>query len=116
MANRPIVGSTAAGVGIKYIPVDRYQDDLSIQCDAIGTVTFAVDWTNDNIFFDAATIASAINLQPREGLKDPTAAIWTNLIASGSADVSGTAGFPVMFLRINITAGTGSVNYVINQS
>jgi hypothetical protein len=113
--NRPIVGSTAAGVGIKYIPVDRYNDDLSIQCDAIGTVTFTVDWTNDNIYYNTAA-QSAINLQPREGLKDPTAAIWGNLIASGSVDVSGTAGFPVNFLRINITVGAGSVNYVINQS
>ena len=116
---RPIVGETAAGVGATYIVVDQGQDDTNVQVDAIGTVTFTVDWTNENILYDTAAIA-AVNIGGYQAeddrYVDPASAQWTELIASGTADADAQFGSPIFALRINITAGTGSVGYVINQA
>lgn len=117
MSTPTVRGSTPAGTGITYIPVDRFQADLTVQADAVGTVTFTVDGTGDSILFNTATLAAA-NMHPIPNWrKDPADALvnWTNIIASGSADASATTSGKFRALRINITAGTGSVNYVINQ-
>jgi hypothetical protein len=116
---RPIVGETPAGTGATYIVVEGYEDDLNIQVNAVGTVTFTVDWTNMNILYDAAARA-AVNISPG-GINDdryiaPGDADWVQLIASGSADANAQTGFPVFALRINITGGTGSVAYHIAQA
>lgn len=112
---RPIKGETAAGVGAHYIVTDRYADKTHIQVDAIGTVTFTVDWTADNITMDTASLA-AINMQPNAERVDPGSAQWTNWIASGSADADAAEIHPIFGVRINITAGTGSVGYTILQA
>lgn len=116
---RPIVGETATGVGITYIIVDQAADDTTVQVTAEGTVTFTVDWTNENITYDAAARA-AVNISPG-GINDdryiaPADATWVNLIASGSADASAQYSTPIFAVRVNITAGTGSVKYHINQA
>lgn len=107
---RTISGTTPAGVGETYIPVNRYSDVTNVQVIVTGTVTFTVDWTLDNIRVGAG---SAVNL-PANGV-DAASANWTNLIASGSATAAGQAAFPVDSLRVNITAGTGTVSYRITQ-
>jgi hypothetical protein len=115
---RPITGQTAAGVGIKYIVVEAFQDDTNIQVIANGTVTFTVDTTIQNIMYDATALA-AVNLsQPEDSDRyvAPTAAVWDNVIASGSVSATvALANLPIFAVRINITAGTGSVSYHIAQ-
>lgn len=116
---RPFVGTTPAGVGAHYIPVEAFEDDTNIQVIANGTVTFTVDSTVQNILYDTAAIA-AVNIGPQvaesDRYVDPASAVWTNVIASGSASANAQlANEPIFALRINITAGTGSVSYHITQ-
>ena len=115
---RPYTGTTPVGVGITYIIVEP-EDDTNIQVIANGTVTFTVDTTIQNITYDAAAL-SAVNIAT--GLDAsryvaPTAAVWTNAIASGSASATvALANEPIFAVRINITAGAaGSVSYHIAQ-
>lgn len=113
---RPIIGETAAGTGITYIVVDQACDDTNVQVTAEGTVTFTVDWTNENILYDA-TAKSAVNVgNPNGRYVAPTDATWVNLIASGSADANAQFSSPIFAIRVNITAGTGTVKYYINQA
>jgi len=113
---RPVVGETAAGTGATYIPVNRHASRTNIHIDAIGTVTFTVDSTLDTILWDATALA-AINMQPNRGDQvAPASAFWVNEIASGSADADVQLNAPVAAIRINITAGTGSVGYRIQQA
>jgi hypothetical protein len=116
---RPIVGETPAGTGETYVIVDGYQDDLNIQVVAVGTVTFTVDSTVQNILYDAAAQA-AVNIVPQVAQAvryvDPGSAVWNNEIASGGANAFATLNAPVFAVRINITAGTGSVQYHIAQA
>lgn len=114
MSTPTLRGTTAAGVGITYIPVDRFQSYLTAQLVANGTVTYTVDGTGDNILWNTATLAAA-NLQNRHGAVDASNATWDNLQASGSASGDFTAEGRYRCLRINITAGTGSVTFIINQ-
>ena len=114
---RPFTGETPAGVGITYIPVEAFMSDTDVQVVAIGTVTFTVDTTLENIMYDTATQA-AINMQPQGPGRyvDPASAVWTNLIASGAVSArAALTDAPVFAVRINITAGTGSVRYAITQ-
>lgn len=115
--NRPIVGETPAGVGATYIVVEGYEDDVNIQVVANGTVTFTVDFTLQNILYDATAIA-AVNVGNAEGrYVDPASAVWINEIASGAISAQSTmTDTPIFALRINVTAGTGSVGYVIAQA
>lgn len=118
--SRPIVGRTPDGIGAHYIVVDGYQDDLNIQVVANGTVTFTVDSTLQNILYSTAAQA-AVNVggqtpPEQDRYVDPASAVWTNEIASGSADARDTIVGPVFAIRINITVGTGSVSYHIAQA
>ena len=116
--NRPYTGRTAAGTGITYIIVESFQDDTNIQVLANGTVTFTVDTTIQNITYDAATKAAWNIAQPTDLGRyfDPTAATWDNVIASGSVDATvALTNTPIFAVRVNITAGTGSVTYAIAQ-
>jgi hypothetical protein len=114
---RPYTGTTPVGVGITYIIVEP-KDDTNIQVIANGTVTFTVDTTIQNITYDAAAL-SAVNIAT--GLDAsryvaPTAAVWTNAIASGSVSAVVALTSPIFAVRINITAGVaGSVSYHIAQ-
>lgn len=116
--NRPIVGETPAGVGATYIVVEGYEDDVNIQCTVNGTVTYTVDYTLQNIMYDDAAL-KAVNLQNRDPARyvAPTSATWINEIATGSADAnSAMTDTPIFAIRVNITAGTGSVSYAIAQA
>jgi len=115
---RPITGTTPTGVGIKYIIVEAgHVDDTSIRVIANGTVTFTVDSTYENILYDA-TAKAAINIgNPNERYVAPTDAVWKNEIASGSVTATTLLqSEPIFAIRINITAGTGSVTYTILQA
>lgn len=113
---RPIVGETAAGTGATYIVVEG-EDDVNIQCTVVGTVTYTVDWTNENILYDTATQA-AVNIATNDPERyiDPASADWVNLITSGAATADAQINYPIFALRINITAGTGSVRFHIAQA
>lgn len=114
---RPVVGDTPAGVGVTYIPLNRWAARTAIQVDAVGTVTFTVDDTRDTIHYDMDADPLPINLQNRgNDVVSPASAFWSNVIASGSADAQANRNRPVAALRINITAGTGSVTYHIQQT
>lgn len=113
---RPIVGQTAAGVGATYIVVDQACDDTRIQVIANGTVTFTVDYTNQNILHGAPTAVNIVQPNDADRYVAPASATWINGIASGSASAEDELRTPVFALRINITAGTGSVSYHINQA
>lgn len=111
---RPFTGETAAGVGITYIPVELLSD-TNIQVVAVGTVTFTVDTTLENIMYDATGLA-AVNVSDSSRYIAPTAAEWTNVIASAGVTASvALTDTPIFAVRINITAGTGSVRYAIAQ-
>lgn len=116
---RPITGRTADGVGITYIVVEMAADDTNVQVVANGTVTFTVDSTLENILYDTATQA-AINLSSPgdpDRYIDPTDAVWENQLASGSISANfQMVSEPVFALRVNVTAGTGSVTYTVLQA
>ncbi len=116
--SRPIVGETPAGVGATYIVVDGYQDDVNAQLTVVGTVTYTVDWTNQNILYDATGLAAVNVNTPNDPGRyaAPASADWVNAQATGSASAEVQLGYPVFALRINITAGTGSVKYHIAQA
>jgi hypothetical protein len=115
---RPFTGTTPVGVGITYVIVETAPSDTDIQVVANGTVTFTVDTTLQNITYDATALKAANlqNLDPSRYVA-PTAAIWTNLIASGSISARAQLTDNAVFaIRINITAGAaGSVTYAITQ-
>lgn len=116
---RPYVGRTPDGIGATYIIVEADERPSNVQVTVNGTVTFTVDWTNENILYDATALA-AVNLsQPapeQDRYIDPASATWVNLISSGSADANASIDVPVFAVRINITVGTGSVSYHITQA
>ena len=113
---RPIVGETPAGTGATYIVLEAFEDDTNIQVIANGTVTFTVDSTVQNILYDTAAQAAVNVSNPNGRYVDPASAVWTNIITTGSADANvQLQNEPVFALRINITAGTGSVSYHITQ-
>lgn len=116
---RPVVGRTADGTGAHYIVIEANERPTNVQVIANGTVTFTVDWTNQNILYDA-TGKAAVNVDgqtPPEQDRHvaPGSATWVNLIASGSASANASLDTPAFALRINVTAGTGSVSYHITQ-
>jgi hypothetical protein len=114
--SRPIVGTTATGTGATYIVLSRYSELTNINLVANGTVTFTVDSTIDNILWDA-TALTAVNLQTNDSsMSDPASAFWVNEVASGSVNASARISTPIFGIRIDITAGTGSVSYQIQQT
>lgn len=116
---RPYVGETPAGTGETYIIIEADERPTHVQVIANGTVTFTVDYTNQNILYDAAAQA-AVNITPQvanpDRYVDPASATWINLIASGSASAAASLDVPAFAIRINITAGAGSVSWHITQA
>lgn len=102
---------TPAGTGETYIPIDRYSPAITIQCDAIGTITFTVDYTLDDVVRGQANSYDVNN----ENIVAPASAQWTNLIASGSADVAYNGSLSARCLRVNRTVGTGQVRIRVSQ-
>lgn len=111
---RPIVGRTPDGVGATYIVVE-FEDDMSAQFIANGTVTYTVDSTIQNILFDSAQQAAVQGNAEQDRYTAAASAEWTNEQTSGSVSGIVTLTKVVFALRINITAGTGSVSYHIAQ-
>jgi hypothetical protein len=109
--NRPIRISTPAGTGATYVPIDRTCPNITVQAVVTGTVTFTVDYTGDNIIRAAAN-----PYDQSEDLVAAASAAWTNLIASGSSNTSYNGALNATALRVNITAGTGSVRLIITQN
>lgn len=112
---RVITGETPAGVGATYIVVEGFEDTVNIHTQAIGTVTtLTIDWTNQNILYDATALAAVnVNVPNDPGrYVAPTSADWNNIVSAvGATQLQ----FPVFAIRIDITAGTGSVAYQITQ-
>jgi hypothetical protein len=115
--SRPIVGTTATGTGATYIIVSGHSPRTTINLVANGTVTFTVDSTIQKINWDATALANCVNLQPNnEAWVAPASATWVNEVASGSVDANASLSTPINGIRIDITAGTGSVGYRIQQT
>jgi hypothetical protein len=111
MAGRSIRITTPAGTGATYVPIDRFPVKAVVQAIAVGTVTFTVDYTNDQI------IRGLTNPYDKsEDIVTAANANWTNLIASASASGAFRGDLQAYALRVNITAGTGSVLLIVNQS
>jgi hypothetical protein len=111
MSQRVIVKETVAGVGITYIPINRYAQGLTVQCTPNGAATFTVDYTLDNVIRGAAN-----PYDTSEGLVAPASAVWSNLIASGAVAVAFNGTLSAYCLRINQTVGAGNVSVRISQT
>lgn len=113
--SRPISGTTAAGVGATYIIVESFEDTVNIQLTINGTVTaFTCDWTNENILYDDTALAAVNLVQPQDTGRyvAPASATWNNITLTANA---AQLQFPVFALRLDITTGTGSIDYHITQ-
>lgn len=113
--SRTIAGQTAAGTGATYIVLEDFVSPINIQTVANGTVTtLTIDSTNQNILYDATALAAVNVAQPADSDRyvAPASATWDQIAtAVGFSQLS----YPVFAIRINITAGTGSVSYHITQ-
>lgn len=90
------------GVGTSaWVPVDRVQTpfNVSLSCVVNGTVTYDIQHTFDNVL-EAGT--------------SPTA-FTHSTITGKTANTDGNYAFPVCAVRINISAGTGTVTLTILQ-
>lgn len=99
---RPQV-TTQTGVGNgTTIPVNYKQENFKVSfgCVITGTVTYKVQHTLDNVY-DAATTAPVF---------------FDHSFAVGqTANADGNYEFPIMALRLVVTAGTGSVTMTVLQ-
>lgn len=87
---------TQSGTGTTaWFPVDYRQNpfNASFGCVINGTVTYTVEHTFDDIFDSGVT---------------PTA-FPNATVAGATANANGNYAFPIRAVRLNITAGTGSV-------
>lgn len=115
--SRPVVGSIAAGAVTTVIPLNRYAARSHIQVAITGANTFSIDSTLDNILWDAAPLANAVNLQPNSPEdSDPSTAAWVEEQASGSASVTLKLNSPVAAIRIVKTVGAGTAEYRVQQT
>jgi len=100
MANPSVVTQTGTGTSA-WIPVDNTQNAFAIGfgCVVSGTVTYDVQHTFDDIY-DA----------------DVTPVAFTHSVVTGkTANQDGNYAFPIRAIRLNVTAGTGSVTITILQ-
>lgn len=100
MAYPSIVTQTGTGTSA-WIPVDHTQNAFAIGfgCVVSGTVTYDIEHTFDNIQSSTVT---------------PTAFKHSVLVGQ-SSNKDGNYAFPIRAVRINITAGTGSVTLTVLQ-
>lgn len=100
MANPGIVTKTGTGTSA-WIPVDYTQANFGIGfgCVVSGTVTYDVQHTFDNIQDTSVT---------------PTA-FTHSTVTSKTTDQDGNYAFPIRAIRLNVSAGTGSVTITILQ-
>lgn len=100
MAHPSIVTQTGTGTSA-WIPVDHTQNAFAIGfgCVVSGTVTYDVQHTFDDIN-NSSVVPTAFN----------------NSIVSGqTSNKDGNYAFPIRAVRLNITAGTGSVTLTVLQ-
>lgn len=89
------------GVG-DWIPLNRWSnDDLSVVTTANGTVTYDVEFTLDQVNRAGVTVVDRPILN------------GTGLTADANLNVTET---PMEAVRVNITAGAGSVDFHVMQS
>lgn len=98
--------ATVVGVAVSPpIIMDTYISPFNVGFGVVvtGTVTYSVQHTFDDVF--AATYV-------------PASGNWFNhpTVAAATTTQDGNYAFPVSAIRINVTAGTGSVNAVIIQA
>jgi len=102
---RPAV-YTVTGVGVSgvYAP-DHYISpfNLALGADITGTVTYTVQYTFDDVF------ASGF---------DPATATWINhpSLTARTTSTDSNIAYPVQGVRLNVTAGTGTVRLTIIQA
>jgi hypothetical protein len=101
---RPISVSVT-GVGTSSVIVPDHQTspfNVGLGCKVTGTATYSVEHTFDDVFSPTFTPASATWIA-NSGLTAKTA----------TAD--GNYAFPVTGIRLNVTAGTGTVTLTVVQ-
>src|ERR1700747_410478 len=99
---RPVVVSQTGTGTTAWIPMDREQAHFTvgIGCVATGTVTYSVEHTFDDVQNSAIT---------------PTA-FQNSALTAQTASAFGNYSFPVRAIRLNVTAGSGSVTMTLIQS
>jgi hypothetical protein len=90
------ITETVSGVGISpTLPMDYRSQvfNVGFGCEATGTVTYSVQHTFDDIYNLAIT------------------PVWFNhaFVVGATTSMDGNYAFPIAAMRLNITAGTGSV-------
>jgi len=100
MANPSIVTQTGTGTSA-WIPVDHTQNNFAIGfgCVVSGSVTYTVEHTFDDIQNASVTPTAFPNVS----------------VTNKTANQDGNYAFPIRALRLNVTAGTGSVTITVLQ-
>jgi hypothetical protein len=101
-----IVVQTVTGVGVSNpIPMDQYLNPFNVGfgCYVTGTATYSVQHSFDNPFSVGY---------------NPATAVWFNHpdVDAQTANADGNYAFPVLAIRLNVTAGTGSVQLNMIQA
>ena len=99
MASRPNTVSLT-GVSDVTIPVNRYDENMTVQIAVTGTATWTLKWT----------LANVMRGDTPAWADHPAGAL------TGSAEGQAQFDFPVTALQLAITAGTGNVTAIIVQS
>jgi hypothetical protein len=99
MASRPI-NVSLTGVSDKTIPVNRYDEKMTVQIAVTGTATWTLKWT----------LANVMRGDTPAWADHPGGAL------TGSAAGQAQFTFPVTALQLAITDGAGTVTAIIVQS
>lgn len=102
----PVIIRSVTGVGTSAVHVpDTFQTpfNIGLGCVVTGTVTFSVEHTFEDVFSPTF---------------NPATATWfaNSGLSSKSANADGNYAYPVNGIRLNVTAGTGSVTLYILQA
>ncbi len=104
---RPIVITTSGVSTSNLARMDEYANaPVSIQCTASGTVTYTVQTSND----DPNSVTNPVPLASMTWVSS----LDTNAVGATSS-ISTYCAWPPLFIRINQTAGTGSVTATVVQ-
>lgn len=102
---RPFV-SSVTGVGVSSVyPPDNYVSPFNLALSVLvtGTVTYTVQYTFDDVFASGFSAASA------NWIDHPS-------LTAQSATKDSNIAYPVRGVRINVTAGSGSVRFTVIQA